>query len=78
MKKFAHFSIGLLIGAVLTGVTVLLITPVSGKQLQEEIKNKVDEIVYDVKEASELRQKELKSELETLRQGKTIQIESVK
>ena len=34
--------------------------------------------VDDVKEASELRQEELKSELETLRQGKTIQVESVK
>ncbi len=77
MKKFAHFCIGLLIGAVITGATVILITPMSGKQLQEEIKNKVDEIMNDVKDASELRQEELKSELESLRQGKPIQIESV-
>ena len=77
MKKFAHFVIGLLIGAVITGGTILLIAPVSGKQLQEEIKTKVDEIMNAVKDASEIRQEELKSELETLRQGKTIQIESV-
>ena len=77
MKKFAHFSIGLLFGAVIAGITVILITPLSGKQLQEEIKNKADGILADVKEASEIRQEELKSELETLRQGKTIQIESV-
>ena len=78
MKKFGFFTFGLLLGAAIAGGVVLLTTPVSGKKLQEDIANKVKLLVDDVKEASELRQEELKSELETLRQGKTIQIESIK
>lgn len=77
MKKFGYFSLGTFIGTIISGILVLIFTPVSGKQFQDEIAFKVQETVDAIKEASELKQEELKSELETLRQGKTIQIETV-
>ena len=77
MKKFGYFSLGALLGALISGVLVLLFTPASGKQIQDDLTIKVQETIDAIKEASELRQEELKSELEILRQGKTIQIESV-
>ncbi|MCD4752597.1 MAG: YtxH domain-containing protein [Anaerolineaceae bacterium] len=77
MKKFGYFSLGAFIGALISGILVLLFTPVSGKQLQNDISYKIQETIDAIKEASELRQEELKSELEILRQGKTIKIESV-
>ena len=77
MKKFGYFSLGAFIGTIISGILVLLFTPVSGKQMQDDIAYKVQETIDAIKEASELRQEELKSELEILRQGKTIQIESV-
>ncbi len=77
MKKFGYFSLGTFIGAIISGILVLLFTPESGKQLQDDISYKIQETIDTIKEASELRQEELKSELEILRQGKTIKIESV-
>ena len=76
MKKFGYFSLGTFIGAIISGVLVLLFTPLSGKQLQNDISYKIQETIDAIKEASELRQEELISELEILRQGKTIKIES--
>lgn len=77
MKKFGYFCLGAFIGAIISGILVLLFTPVSGKQLQDDISFKIQDTIDSLKEASELRQEELKSELEMLRQGKTIKIESV-
>jgi len=77
MKKFGYFSLGTFIGALISGILVLLFTPVSGKKMQNDISYKIQETIDALKEASELRQEELKSELEILRHGKTIQIESV-
>ncbi|NSW51229.1 MAG: YtxH domain-containing protein [Anaerolineae bacterium] len=77
MKKVWSFLTGLLVGAWLTGVTVLLFTPLSGKDLREKIKQESNQLMQDVKSASEMRQKELLEELENLRQGKNIKLDSV-
>lgn len=76
MKKFGSFLIGLLTGAWLAGVSILLFTPMAGKELREKIKTEAEKLAEDVKNASELRQKELAVELETLRQGKKIKLDS--
>ena len=74
MKKFGSFMLGLFFGAWLAGVSVLLFTPMAGKDLREKIKLETEKLADDVKKASELRQKELTEELEALRQGKRIQL----
>jgi len=76
MKKVGLFMLGTFIGAWFAGVLVLLFTPMSGKDIREKITTETQKIVDDVKTASDLRQKELKQELDTFRQGKAIKLES--
>ena len=78
MKKVGFFALGAFIGGLLAGITVLLITPMSGADLRKEINERTNTLVEDVKQASLDRQEELKTELENLRLGKTIKIESAK
>jgi len=54
----------------------LLLTPLSGDNLRKEIGDRTQIIIEDVKQASMQRQEELKAELENLRLGKNIQLES--
>lgn len=76
MKNVGFFALGAFIGGLLAGIAVLLITPMSGNDLRKEIKSQTDKLVEDVKQASMDRQEELKNELETLRMGKAIKLES--
>ena len=76
MKKAGFFALGAFIGGILAGIAVLLLTPMSGDDLRKEIKDQTDNLVNDVKQASHDRQDELKTELENLRLGKVIKLES--
>ena len=76
MKKAGFFALGAFIGGLLAGIAVLLLTPMSGDDLRKEIKDQTDNLVNDVKQASHDRQDELKTELENLRLGKVIKLES--
>lgn len=76
MKNAGFFALGAFIGGVLAGIAVLLITPMSGIDLRKEIKNHSTKLLDEVKKASMDRQEELKTELETLRLGKNIKLES--
>jgi gas vesicle protein len=76
MKKAGFFALGAFIGGLLAGIAVLLITPMSGDDFRKEIVDQTSKLVDDVKQASLDRQDELKAELETLRLGKVIKLES--
>jgi gas vesicle protein len=78
MKNAGFFALGAFIGGVLAAIAVLLVTPMSGNDLRKEIKNQSEKLITDVKQASMDRQEELKTELETLRLGKNIKLESSK
>ncbi|MEE4194617.1 MAG: YtxH domain-containing protein [Anaerolineae bacterium] len=76
MKKVGFFTLGAIIGGLLAGIAVLLLTPMSGNDLRQEIKVQSDKLINDVKQASFDRQEELKAELENLRLGKVIKLEA--
>ena len=76
MKNAGFFALGAFIGGLLAGIAVLLVTPMSGEDLRKEITDQTNKLVDDVKQASIDRQEELKNELEALRLGKTIKLES--
>ena len=76
MKKVGFFTLGALIGGMLAGIAVLLFTPMSGVELRKEINQQANKLIDDVKQASVDRQEELREELESLRLGKNIKLES--
>lgn len=78
MKKVGFFVLGAFIGGVLAGIGVLLSTPKAGVEFRKEINEKINTLVSEVKQASMDRQEELKDELESLRLGKNIKLESSK
>ena len=69
MRRFLTFLSGVLSGAVLGAVVVLLYTPTSGSDLKKSIQKKVSVIQTDMKAAYDERKDQLETELENLRQG---------
>ena len=63
MRFLAGFLIGMLIGA----AVVLLTTPQSGKDLQQGVRNRVDELLAEGKEAAAMRRAELETRLAELK-----------
>ena len=76
MNNFSSYVVGKLLGACLSGFGLLLFTTKSGEDLRDNIKKETQKIVDDVKAAIESRQKELIEELDNLRHGKAIKLET--
>jgi gas vesicle protein len=66
MKKAMSFIFGAVIGGVIGGITALLLAPYSGEELQTVIKNEVDKIQIEIKEAAQKKRAELEEQLEEL------------
>ena len=66
MRFLAGFSIGMVIGA----AAVLLTTPQSGSDLQENVRSRIDEIMAEGREAAAERRAELEGRLAELRAGR--------
>jgi len=69
MKKFTGYFLGAIAGAVIFSGLVLLLAPVSGKELRERIKTKYLDLEAEFKLASQERREELETELSNLRKG---------
>ena len=69
MRKLLGFMVGLLAGAVVGGVTALLLAPYPGTELQERVRTRVDELVEEGKRAAASRRAELQAELESFKRG---------
>ncbi|HIE57864.1 MAG TPA: YtxH domain-containing protein [Anaerolineales bacterium] len=67
MSKSLNFLIGASLGALVGTATALLLAPVSGAELQEQIQAEIERIKHDVKTASAERRAELEAQLEDLR-----------
>ena len=59
MRFLAGFFIGVFLGA----VVVLLITPQSGKDLQEGVRNRIDDLLAEGRDAAAMRRAELETRL---------------
>ena len=65
-----RFLIGFIIGLILGAVAVLLTTPQSGKDLQQQVKGRVDRVLAEGRQAAEARRVELENRLADLKAGR--------
>ena len=68
MNKFINFVAGATLGALFGVTTALLLAPVSGEELQAQIKGQVEQIQLEVKNAASERRAELEEQLSALRE----------
>ena len=68
MNKFINFVAGATLGALVGAAVAILLAPVSGEELQAQIKAQVEQIQLEVKTAATDRRVELEEQLSTLRQ----------
>jgi len=64
-----RFLMGFLIGMVLGAAAVLLTTPKSGSDIQQDVRSRFDDIVAEGRKAAALRRAELEARLADLRAG---------
>jgi gas vesicle protein len=69
MNRFMAFAAGALCGAVVGAVVALLLTPMSGAELQEQARTRFEDIAEEGRKAAEQRRAELERQLRQL-QGK--------
>ena len=68
MSKFINFLAGASLGALVGVATALLLAPVSGQELQAQLRDQVERIQIEVKTAAEDRRTELEEQLANLRE----------
>ena len=66
MNKTISFLNGVFIGAIVGALLALLLTPKSGRDLREELKREVEDILAEGRRAAEQRQRELEAQLRQL------------
>ena len=67
MRLFMNFVAGAFCGALVGSVVALLITPVSGEELQTRTRERVSSLSDEMQNAYETRRAQLEAELEGLR-----------
>jgi len=67
MNKAINFFVGASLGALVGAAVALLLAPVSGKDLQGQIRDQVEQIQIEVKTAASERRTELEQQLSSLR-----------
>lgn len=65
-----RFLMGFLIGLVIGAVVVILTTPQSGKDLQQQARSRFDDIVAEGRRAAAERRAELENRLADLKSGR--------
>jgi gas vesicle protein len=68
MNKFINFVAGATLGALFGASVAILLAPVSGEELQTQIKDQVEQIQLEVKKAASERRAELEDQLSALRE----------
>jgi len=69
MRRFLTFLTGVLSGAVLGSVLVLLFTPHSGKEVLSSARERIQVLQNEMRAAYDERKSQLETELENLRHG---------
>ncbi len=68
MRKFASFILGAALGGLIGGMTAILLAPSSGNCTRQRLREYVEHIQLEVKQAAELRRGELQQQLAQLRE----------
>jgi gas vesicle protein len=69
MQRFFSFLAGVFAGLIVGAVVALLLAPMSGDDLRQQMQERSNELVSDVKSAIEEERKKLQDELESLKRG---------
>ncbi len=69
MAKLVNFLLGVVTGALVSGVVVTLFAPSSGIELQDQIKGYVHNVQDEVQSAREVRRREMEEQLAKLRKS---------
>ncbi len=75
MNRPMSFLAGALCGAVVGAVASLLLTPLSGRDLQVKARTEVENILLEAKDAAAARREELRMRLEELQLPRGVDIE---
>ena len=70
MSKVTGFLAGIMSGAVVGSVAALLLTPLSGRELQSRAREEFDELLEDAKSAAETKRVQLEAQLAALKAPK--------
>ena len=62
MKKLVRFTVGAFLGAAIAGITVILLTPQSGKDIRTKLGEKISYVRSQVKNAVEQQRHDLEKE----------------
>ena len=68
MRKFFAFLAGIFCGAIVGGATALLLAPMSGKDLQVEITDRVEQFKTEIEAAVTEQEKRLRAEFERMKE----------
>ena len=68
MNKFINFVAGATLGALFGATAALLLAPVSGEEMQTQIKDQIEQVQTEVKNAASERRAELEKQLSALRE----------
>jgi gas vesicle protein len=71
MRRVISFFIGASIGGMISGVIVLLFAPASGKEVREQVNERMQTFATDIRQAASTRRIELQERLEVLRTPKS-------
>lgn len=69
MAKLVNFLLGVVTGALVSGVVVTLLAPSSGLELQDQIKEYIHNMQDEVQSARQMRRRAMIEELAKLRQS---------
>ena len=69
MKRVVNFLLGVLAGAFVGSVVVTLLTPTSGIELQDQLKDYMSNIQDEVQKARDTRRQDLENQLHQLRKS---------
>jgi gas vesicle protein len=73
MRKLLAFVLGFLVGAVVGVAIATLLAPESGEQTRGQIQLRVQNVIDEGKRAAADRRVELESQLDQLKQGKSLE-----
>ena len=76
MRKIISFLAGLLAGAVVGAAAAILLAPYSGRELQEQVRTRVQALMEEGKRAAAARRAELEAQLEAFKRGTPVAIET--
>jgi len=63
MRKILAFAAGAMCGAIVGAVAALLLAPMSGSEMQEQARKRVEDVMAEGRKAAEQRRAELEKQL---------------